>query len=234
VSDPAADVAFDRRAAYLPAADALVLADLHLGRVADSAVDFPLGERADLTDRLAAVLARFDPATVAVAGDVLHAFDRLPDGTADALGAVVETVRAAGAELAPVAGNHDAQLDAIWAGDAPAERRLADGTVVVHGHEEPSAGTDRYVLGHDHPAVEIEGARHPCFLYGPGAYRGADVLVLPAFSRAASGTTVGGRRGASFMSPLLADADAFRPVVFDPGAGEALSFPPLAAFRAVR
>jgi metallophosphoesterase superfamily enzyme len=234
VSDPPADVAFDRRAAYLPAADAVVLSDLHLGRVADSAVAFPLGERADLTDRLAAALERFDPATVAVAGDVLHAFDHLPDGAADALGAVVETVRAAGAAFAPVAGNHDARLAAVWAGDAPAERRLADGTVVVHGHEEPSADADRYVLGHDHPAVDVEGARHPCFLYGPGAYRGADVLVLPAFSRAARGTPVGDCRAGEFMSPLLADADAFRPVVFDPDAGEALPFPPLAEFRAVR
>lgn len=232
MNGPPDGVAFARRAAYLPAADALVVADLHLGRVERAAVQFPLGEREDVRDRLAALLERFDPAEVVVAGDILHAFDVVPQSVVESVEAVEETVAAAGANLVVTPGNHDARLAAALDGDAPAEYRLDDGTVVCHGHEEPDAGGDRYVLGHDHPAIEIEGRKHPCFLYGPGAYRGADVLVVPAFNRLVRGAAVNGMGGGDVLSPVLAGGVAdYRPVVYDDDAGEALAFPPLSEFR---
>ncbi|UPV73278.1 metallophosphoesterase [Halorussus limi] len=232
------DAQFRDRAVYLPAEDALVVADLHVGRDAASAVELPLGERTDLTDRLADLLAAFDPATVVVAGDLLHAFDRVPAGVAETVAALRETVADAGADLVVVRGNHDAMLDAVsdeLAADSgrvstPDEFRVGD-TLVVHGHAAPEASADRYVVGHDHPAIEIEGSRHPCLLYGPGTYRGGDVLMVPAFNRLAPGTTVNGMRARDFQSPVVRDADALRPVVWDADRGETLSFPPLGEFR---
>lgn len=230
------DAQFRDRAAYLPGEDALVVADLHVGRDADSAVEIPLGERADLTDRLAALLEAFDPAQVVFAGDVLHAFDRLPEGIEETFANLRATVADAGAELVVVRGNHDGMLDALGAFDVDARDayRVGD-TVVCHGHERPeiggSADPARYVVGHDHPAIEIEGKRRPCLLYGPGSFRGADVLMLPAFNRLAPGTTVNGMRTRDFMSPLVTDADALRPVVRDEEGGETLGFPPLGEFR---
>ncbi|WP_435179731.1 metallophosphoesterase [Halorussus sp. AFM4] len=234
------DAQFRDRAAYLPGEDALVVADIHAGRDAASAVELPLGERRDLTDRLADLLAAFDPATVVVAGDLLHAFDRVPDGVAETVAELREAVEAAGASLVVVRGNHDPMLDSVLdrGVETPDEYRLGD-TVVHHGHAEPTAGESageerrptRYVVGHDHPAIEIEGKRHPCLLYGPGTFRGADVLVLPAFNRLAPGTTVNGMRGRDFQTPLVTDADALRPVVWDAERGETLSFPPLGEFR---
>ncbi|MFC6726746.1 metallophosphoesterase, partial [Halobium palmae] len=88
-----------------------------------------------------------------------------------------------------------------------------------------------YVVGHDHPAIEIEGQKRPCFLYGPGVYRGADVLVLPAFNRLARGVTVNGRWGSDFQSPLLSRVNEFRPVVYDTDSQETLEFPPLGKLR---
>jgi hypothetical protein len=247
------DAQFRDRAVYLPAEDALVVADLHVGRDAASAVELPLGERADLTDRLADLLAAFDPAEVVLAGDVLHAFDRVPEGVPETVAALRGAVAAADADLVAVRGNHDAMLDSVL--DSTVETReqyrLGD-TVVAHGHAEPEApeqsgdeaaddgtaggadchgGVDRYVVGHDHPAIEIEGVRRPCLLYGPGTYRGADVLMLPAFNRLAPGTTVNGMGTRDFQSPVVTDADALRPVVRDPEAGETLSFPPLGELR---
>jgi hypothetical protein len=93
------------------------------------------------------------------------------------------------------------------------------------------ADADLYLVGHDHPAISIEGRKRPCFLYGPDSYRGGDVLMLPAFSRLAAGATVNGMRTSDFQSPLVTDADALRPVVYDPDREEALSFPPLGEFR---
>lgn len=234
------DAQFCDRAAYLPREDALVVADLHVGRDADSAVEIPLGERADLTDRLTTLLEAFDPGVVVLAGDVLHAFDRIPDGVAETFADLRAAVADAGAELVVVRGNHDGMLDALDAlatGDVVTRDayRIGD-TVICHGHERPEADNDaddptRYVVGHDHPAIEIEGKRRPCLLYGPETFRGADVLMLPAFNRLAPGTTVNGMRTRDFMSPVVTDADALRPVVWDEKGEETLGFPPLGKFR---
>lgn len=246
------DAQFRDRAVYLPAEETLVVADLHVGRDAASAVELPLGERADLTDRLSALLAAFDPREVVVAGDLLHAFDRIPEGVAETVAALGETVADAGAELVVVRGNHDLMLDSVCdsvlgesgvGGDVaanseddrvsvptPEECRVGD-TLVVHGHAAPDETADRYVVGHDHPAIEIEGTRHPCLLYGPESYRGGDVLMVPAFNRLAPGVTVNGMSARDFQSPLVRDVDALRPVVWDSDSDEALSFPPLGEFR---
>ncbi|PSP55247.1 metallophosphoesterase [Halobacteriales archaeon QS_1_67_19] len=223
------DAQFRERAVYMPAEDALVIADLHVGRDESSAVELPLGERTDLTDRLADLLSAFEPAEVVFAGDLLHAFDRVPEGAAETLAALRGTIRDAGAEPIAVRGNHDPMAETL---DLPVREsyRLGD-TLIHHGHEKPSAAANRYVVGHDHPAIEIEGRRRPCLLYGPDLYRDADVLMVPAFNRLAPGTTVNGMRARDFQSPLVTDADALRPIVWDAEAGESLSFPPLGEFR---
>ncbi|MDZ5811141.1 metallophosphoesterase [Halorubrum sp. AD140] len=244
------DVAFGDRAAYLGRHDALGEA---------SAVTLPLGEREDLVGRLAGLAARFDPATVIVAGDVVHTFDRVSDRSLGTLAALRDACEANGAALELVAGNHDTALADAWdepvhgeyvlgerrdRGDAPTGGDPSDHddtaprTVVCHGHEVPSTAADRYVIGHVHPTIEIEGDRRPCFLRGKETYRGADLLALPAFTRLAPGVPVNGMGPGAFDSPLVPDADRLAPVVVDPNAGveegdagEPLRFPPLGAFR---
>lgn len=222
------NVEYRGRAAFLPDADALVLADLHVGRVAASNVDAPLPEGDDLVERLSGHLDAFDPTTVVFAGDVLHVHGSIPTNARVVLETLLDAVRGADAEPVLVRGNHDSLLDSIGLGDGVPvvdEYELGDETVVCHGHEEPDAEAPRYVVGHDHPAIRVEGARHPCFLRGDGVYDGGDVLALPAFNRAAPGTLVDDRRG--LLSPLLADLGSFRPVVVGT---EAYEFPPLESF----
>ncbi|WP_231184031.1 metallophosphoesterase [Haladaptatus sp. DYF46] len=224
-----ADVEFADRAAYLPSADALVLADLHIGRDATSNVSFPLGERHDLTARLSTLTDRFSPTEIVLAGDVLHAFDRLPEEVHDTFADLEALAGDAGATLVVVRGNHDTRVDELT--DTHAEYPLADDTVVCHGHEEPEGSAPRYVIGHDHPAIEIEGKRRPCYLHGPNAYRDSDLLVLPAFSRFASGMVVNDLRGSGFQSPLVTGTDPLCPIVRDEETDETYRFPPLAEFR---
>jgi putative SbcD/Mre11-related phosphoesterase len=224
-------VDFRDRALSLHGPDALVLADLHVGRDEASNVELPLGERAALRDRLVALVDRFDPATVVFAGDLLHTFSAPTDDARASLAGLARACRDRGASVVAVAGNHDTALDAVWDGSVHDEVRLDDGTVVCHGHAEPAGDAPRYVVGHDHPAIEIEGQRHPCLLYGEGVYRNADLFVLPAFSPLAAGAVVNGMRARDFQSPLVRRAGALRPVVHDESSGEALSFPPLGEFR---
>lgn len=230
MGDPAA-FDFRDRAVYLPESETLVLADLHVGRDRQSNVELPLGERADLRERLETLVGWCSPAEVVVAGDVLHSFSTVSYGVAASLGELVDLVEDAGAGFVAVAGNHDAQLASAYDGEIHDEYALADGTVVCHGHERPEAVADRYVIGHDHPAIEIEGVRRPCALFSADAHRGAAVLALPAFNRLAAGVVVNGATGRDFQSPLLDDVRSFHPVVYDADGDEELRFPPLGDLR---
>ncbi|MFB6081876.1 MAG: metallophosphoesterase [Halanaeroarchaeum sp.] len=217
------------RAVVLPERETLVLADLHLGRDATSEVELPLGERDDLRDRLAALLERFEPETVVLAGDVLHSFETVPERVPATIDALRSTVTDAGATVRVVAGNHDTMLASLVDSPVQGRHRIDDETVVVHGHELPDVDADRYVIGHEHPAIRIEGARHPCALDCSEQVGGASVFVLPSFTRLAKGTVVNRMTAADSMSPLLTDLDACRPIVStDDGP---LRFPPLGEFR---
>lgn len=226
---PAAYTVADRAAHFDDGT--LVLADLHLGRDSTSELELPLGERADVLDRLDALLDRFSPRRVVLAGDVLHSFGSVPTDVPGTLRRIDGRIRAADATPIVIAGNHDAMLGSLVDAPVRARMRLDDGTLVVHGHDVPPATAERYVIGHEHPSIAIEGERRPCALDCVDQYDGASVLVLPAFTRLAKGTTVNGMAAEAAMSPLLTDVDACRPIV--PTAEEALRFPPLGELRSL-
>jgi putative SbcD/Mre11-related phosphoesterase len=226
------DVELRGRAAYFDDPAALVVADVHVGRDEASDVSFPLGERDDLRERLDALVAHFRPDTVVVAGDVLHTYGYATDRASAVVDAIADCCRDAGARLVLVRGNHDTSLDGVWEEAIHDDYRLGD-VVVAHGHDHPEPAADCYVVGHDHPTIEIEGQRRPCFLYGEGVYRGSDVLMLPAFNRLAAGVSVNEMGAEDFQSPLVVDVDAFRPAVYDEDAQETLWFPPLGEFRSM-
>ncbi|APX95576.1 metallophosphoesterase [Natronorubrum daqingense] len=220
------------RALFVPAADTLVIADIHLGRAADSSVDAPIDDGLAVRDALESLLARTEPATVVVAGDLLHSFQTIPRGVERDLAALEEAINDAGASLVVTLGNHDSMLESVFDGETASEYRLADGeTVVCHGHERPETEAARYVVGHDHPALSVEGRKLPCFLYGPNVYDGADVMMVPAFTPLAAGATVNGMYARDFQSPLISNVDRFHPGVWDDSSDEPLWFPPLGECR---
>jgi metallophosphoesterase superfamily enzyme len=251
------DCSHHGRTAYLPAASALVVADLHAGRTYPEErgsspatnAGILLNERRDLLDRLAAAMAATEPETVVFAGDLCHRFGAPSEPTVGTVRALAGAVRAAGARPVAVAGNHDGGLDGVWPGSVHDAYRLADDTLVCHGHEAPDERAERYVCGHLHPALEIEGRKRDCFLYDPAGYRDRPTLVLPAFSTVAAGLRI--ERREAVDSPLVPDLDAVRPGVVDgvapratesrpaaddggaegAGNGETLWFPPLTDLR---
>jgi len=229
------------RAAFLPGASTLVVADPHVGRGAATNAGLLLNERRDLLNRLAAAMDATAPETVVFAGDLCHRFGAPSDRSAGTVRALAGAVRARGARPVAVAGNHDGGLPEVWPGPVHDAVRLDDGTLVCHGHEEPDEEGDRYVCGHLHPAIEIEGRKRDCFLYDPVGYRGRPTLTLPAFSTFAAGLRIERRNAVD--SPLVPDIDAVRPgVVAGEGSRssgtasaddgpETLWFPPLADLR---
>jgi len=234
--DAVEDLRFRDRALLLE--DTLVLADLHVGRGADSDVEIPVGDGSDMVERFEALLGRFEPGEVVVAGDLLHSFRTVPRTVRETVDGLAAAAHEAGVRLVVTPGNHDTMLDSVWEGPTPDSYRAGD-TVVCHGHvapgdgesDGPGDGVGRYIVGHDHPTITIEGKRRPCYLAGEGVYRGTDVVMLPTFNRLLQGVEVNGMSAADFMSPFMPDADAFAPVVRDETADETLTFPPLGDFR---
>lgn len=219
------------RAVYLPAAEALVLADLHLGKVAASAIEAPMGAGAGMVDRLDDLIVRFEPAEVVLAGDLLHSYEFVPRTARAALEKLLDRITAADADAVVIEGNHDPLLSELVDREIHDSYTLSDGTVVCHGHQVPSSPADRYVIGHDHPAIDIQGRRRPCYLQAENVYDGAEVLALPAFNPAIRGTVVNGLENGEPLSPFLTDISRFQPVIRDRDADESLVFPRLDALR---
>ncbi|MFB6094436.1 MAG: metallophosphoesterase [Halanaeroarchaeum sp.] len=219
------------RALYHAGSETLVLSDLHVGREQTSAVELPIGARADLRERLAALLDAVAPDTVVLAGDVLHSFDRVPTGVSGTLDGLLEAIEDRDASPVVLEGNHDTMLATVLDGSVQTAHRLDGETVVVHGHREPTIEATRYVIGHEHPTIEIEGVRHPCLLECRDQYEGAAVTVLPAFTRLARGVAVNRLAADESASPLLTNVDRCRPTV-RPNE-ETVTFPPLGEFRSM-
>lgn len=226
--DALANVLLRDRAALVD--DVLVIADLHVGRAHSSNIELPVGDGADMVERFEHLCAHFDPREVVVAGDLLHSFESVPRMVDETVSGLRTVARDAGARMVVTPGNHDTMLDAIWSGPTTREHRVGE-TVICHGDVEPEAEAERYIIGHDHPTITIEGQRHPCYLAGDGVFRDSDVVMIPAFNRLVRGVSINSMSADDFMSPLVGDADAFAPVVRDEDDDETLTFPLLGEFR---
>ena len=219
---------YDGRALVL--GDVLVVADLHVGRGTGGELEFPVGSGTDMVERFRDLIERHEPDEVVIAGDLLHSFQTVPRTVEDTVTGLNAACREAGARLVVTPGNHDTMLDSVWDGPTTAEYRVGD-SLLLHGHEPPESEADRYVVGHDHPTIEIEGQRRPCYLVGEGQYRGSDVVMLPSFNKLNAGVRVNAMSAGEFQSPLVTDADRLAPVVWDERARKTRAFPPLGEFR---
>ncbi|MEN9417990.1 MAG: hypothetical protein RI988_1610 [Pseudomonadota bacterium] len=174
-------VLLPERAAFVPAASALLVADAHFGKAQSFrrlGVPVPEATTADNLRRLTHLLAHTGAAHLVFLGDLMHA--------RDVHGAAAEEEVArwraghAALRITLVEGNHDAKAGAPparWGIERVPEPLLL-GTLALRHHPQPEAG--RYVLaGHLHPAAwvgrGVQRLRLPCFHFG------AQVGVLPAF-----------------------------------------------------
>jgi DNA ligase-associated metallophosphoesterase len=196
-----------RRALWLESERALVIADLHLGYSwahRKRGQMLPLGAD-DLLPRLSSLLATYHPERVLLLGDIVH--EAVPvEPFIEELSGLLRLLEKS-AETTLIAGNHDRKLSQILEGLHPGimlRRSFQMGaTLFAHGDVpvRNEAG-GRVVIGHEHPAICLgdgisSSARFPCFVSGK------TLLVLPAFSRWAAGSSIGSGR---FLSALTQTA----------------------------
>ena len=180
---------------------------------------------------MATLRSTFEPTTVVFAGDLLHSFSTVPDGVEGTVEALYTACVDDGLDVVAIEGNHDQQLETVWPTSIESAVTLDDGTVVCHGHEEPELSGKRYLIGHDHPAITIEGVKRPCLCVDPTGYRESELVVLPAFTRLAGGVELNRLRADALQSPLVSSVEALRPIVWDADVEQTLQFPPLGEFR---
>lgn len=170
------------RALYRPHREALLIADLHLGK-ADvfrrAGIGLPQGGTAHDLARLDALLSRYRVRTLWILGDVLH-------------GAIFDShwrrqwarwrERHAGLEICAIRGNHDRALPAASLGLREAGAEAVDAGLLLR-HEPGPAATHPVVCGHLHPVCELPRLprRFPAFWLGERR------VVLPAFSHFTAG-----------------------------------------------
>ncbi|MDK2889985.1 MAG: uncharacterized protein PWR21_617 [Methanoculleus sp.] len=221
---------FYKGALYVRELSLCVVSDVHIGLAETlyrQGLHFPLHEEETLLERFEAILHRFRPAVFILDGDIFHAFDRVSRDVRETFSAILATLRAE-CEAVLVRGSHDAMLPTVAGGTV--ERYDRGGYTVIHGDQAvDDHGT--LIIGHDHPAIEIDLARFPCFLYGEGVVRGRDLIVMPAFNPLSPGVTINYVRSRDFLSPILrrVDPSTLQPVVEVDG--EAVVLPPLAGIR---
>jgi len=224
------DLRFGARAAYLPKLDVAVVSDAHVG-LADAArsqgTGVPFDEGMVLEKAVRDVLTRFEPSTLVFNGDVQHRFGGIGDA-GDTVRRLRRVTESYDAEPIFVEGNHDTDLDAVV--ETCAWHKEGE-VVFTHGHTIPLDLPDAslYVVGHDHPTVEIEMQKQDCFLYGPFDRSDANVLVTPALNPICEGVVVNEMRASDFLSPFINHFDEFRVAVETED--EVLRFPPIREFR---
>lgn len=167
-------------ALWLPDERTLLVADLHFEKGASRAARgylLPPYDTRETLSRLAAVIARHDPARVIALGDSFH--DRHGparlSGPALAMERDMLTAMMRGRDWLWLTGNHDPDLPESIGGSV-AEKVAIAGVRLVH---EPSLEGGYEIAGHLHPVAKLAGRagrlRARCFA------RDADRCIMPAF-----------------------------------------------------
>jgi DNA ligase-associated metallophosphoesterase len=189
-------VLLPERALFWEREEALIVADVHLGKAAAfraAALPLPGGTTTEALARLGAAAERTGARRLLFLGDLLHARAGRAARTLAAVAAWRETHP--DLEILLVRGNHDR-----GAGDPPDDWRIRcvdepwrEGPFAFRHH--PEDDPEGYVLaGHIHPAINLHGAGRqsetlPAFLFGKSCG------LLPAFGGFTGGARVRPRRG---------------------------------------
>jgi uncharacterized protein len=217
---------------FIKDAGICVASDLHIGledELLRQGIAFPLQEKQLLLERLEAALKRFKPSVFVLAGDIFHSFNRV-DRKATAKLDLVMRLLERQCKVVMLRGSHDTMLSTLPEDTVIRDRHDAGGFTFAHGHADLEDHND-LVMGHEHPVIQIEMERLPCFLYGRKVVKGKDLMMLPAFNPLCQGVTINHVEGRDFMSPLLKRVDTgdLAPVVEVQGA--VMVFPRMRGLR---
>jgi len=179
-----------QRAAYWPAQEMLLVADLHLGKESTfrrNGIAVPEGPTAATLRAVSRLLSRSGATRLCILGDLFHAPSSLTAGVRGHLNEFFARHTQVTATL--VLGNHDRALGNRLAAFPLQVVRHAwevDRVMLTHEPQPPDSGADLTISGHLHPALRVEagpGGRCACFWWSKKCF------VLPAMG-AFTGTSL--------------------------------------------
>ncbi|MGB9901963.1 metallophosphoesterase [Methanothrix sp.] len=209
---------------YIKETGTCVLSDIHIGLEEElfaQGLLFPLREMEELLRRIGILLERFNPRKLVLAGDVVHSFGRADQRIRRKLEVILNAIRSR-CDLILVSGTHDGMLPYMG---FKAQRRYDEGGYTVSHGDEDLREHGHLIIGHEHPVLDVEMMRIPCYLFGMGLMDGMDIIVLPAFNPLCQGVAVNHLEAPDLLSPLLrrVDTGKLHPVV--EMEGEVMVFP---------
>ncbi len=231
-------------AVYVRQAKTLIVADLHLGfeeEMKKQGVFLPRMQWRKIKKILEELLETIRPEKVVIAGDVKHRFDGLSWQERREASELLELLTSRGVEVVLVRGNHDNYLVLVakkYGLELVKEYWVTPSIAVAHGHEEVEARPELLIIGHEHPSVSLRDSigfveKVKCFLKAP-LKRGGWLLVLPALSIYATGTSVT-LDPSSYLSPIIREEavlEKAKPFIVSSEVG-VLEFPELKALAEV-
>lgn len=231
-------------ALYLPGQKLLVISDLHLGL--EKTMTFkgnyiPQNQLKQMKEEIKDSREQTGAERILVNGDLKNQF-KTSYSENEEVKELANFLNFNFDEVIVIEGNHDTFIESTLEekGIEIKDYHIEDGILFVHGDRkledieiENLKDVDTIVIGHEHPAIALKddiGVREkvPALLYGE-MDDGRNLVVLPAFSQIANGTSVNEVPEGELLSPILkrrADKENMKAVGISREAG-ILEFPEL-------
>lgn len=180
------------KALYLPAVDALLVSDVHLGK-AETFQSFGIPIASQINDenldRLRSLINQTNPKTLFILGDLFHSQKSL---VPEVLVSWDTFLRETAAAVCLIVGNHDRRVISAlppMAMDCQVDA-VNIGPVLLSHEPEIKHGSTLNICGHIHPVLKLrshtDGLRLPCFFIERNQKR----LTLPSFGEFTGGYEV--------------------------------------------
>ncbi len=239
------EVAGDLPGLVLKDEGTLVVADLHIGyeqALQKQGIYIPRSTYVKTKQAIGDMIERARPEKIVILGDVKHEFGVPSSQEWVEVKDLLKWLLDSGLKVHVVRGNHDNYIIAIlkkFEVELHQPAMVEGPYLMVHGHEplgEVPKGAEVLLMGHEHPAIAVRDSlgvkrKFKCFLRG--SWKDLSVVVLPALSPLASGSTMNECPQSLLLSPILkesVDVDSFKPIVVEPGAG-VYEFPELGKLK---
>lgn len=162
------------RSIYIPKYNALILGDVHFGRLMNKKEDL---EYKQIESRLKVLVNKFQPSKLILNGDIFN------KGTFHSRGIdILERIKLSIDEVILLEGNHEKKskgLNVEISNKFTIGREYMLGDILIHhGHRTPSQKANHHIVSHLHPTKE----KRPVYLHCDDCYYGSSVTVLPSFS----------------------------------------------------
>ncbi|MHA1250750.1 MAG: metallophosphoesterase, partial [Candidatus Helarchaeota archaeon] len=162
-----------------------------------------------LTDIIEKLFQKITPKNIILNGDILHSFSTLNYEIKQEFLRIIELLKKRSTRIYFIKGSHDTFIEKLV---EPINFRskffIDEDILITHGNYsiDISKEINTIVIGHEHPCVEINLEKIPCFLfkhhYDRILNKFINYIILPSFNPLIEGVLINDQE---FISPMLKD-----------------------------